>query len=79
MVDFAVRWLQWNGGPDTEIFIRFGIGSDEYYQRLTTAIENDSRLLSTCVRTCGVCAVRSRRRGRFARTPVTLETDLRNE
>lgn len=44
MVDLALRWRQWNGAPEGEIFVHFGVHADEYYRRLSHAIEHDPRL-----------------------------------
>ncbi len=38
MIDFALRWYRWGGGNDQDIFVEFGISSDEFCRRLLEAI-----------------------------------------
>ncbi|MFX1760745.1 DUF3263 domain-containing protein [Rhodococcus sp. As11] len=33
-LDFAVKWRHWNGGPDEDIWVTFGIAPEEYFHRL---------------------------------------------
>jgi len=39
ILNFAVKWLPYGGGSDEEIFIRFGIGPDEYFSRIISAMK----------------------------------------
>ncbi|WP_016692330.1 DUF3263 domain-containing protein [Rhodococcus rhodochrous] len=34
MIDFAVKWRHWNGGPDEDIWVTFGITPENYFHRL---------------------------------------------
>ena len=34
MVAFAVKWRHWNGGPDEDIWVTFGITPENYFRRL---------------------------------------------
>ena len=34
IVEFARKWQQFDGGPDEEIFVTFGLAPDEYFRRL---------------------------------------------
>ncbi|QIX52636.1 DUF3263 domain-containing protein [Rhodococcus sp. DMU1] len=34
MLAFATKWRHWGGGPDEDIFVRFGITSQQFFHRL---------------------------------------------
>ncbi|MFV9431724.1 DUF3263 domain-containing protein [Rhodococcus aetherivorans] len=34
MIAFAVKWRHWNGGPDEDIWVTFGITPENYFHRL---------------------------------------------
>ncbi|MCK0089235.1 hypothetical protein MWU77_00380 [Rhodococcus sp. F64268] len=42
ILEFAVKWLPFGGGSDEDIFVRFGIGPEEYFSRLIEAINTSS-------------------------------------
>lgn len=39
ILDFASTWVPFGGGTDEEIFINFGLGADEYFDRLIKILE----------------------------------------
>lgn len=55
---FAVKWRHWNGGPDEDIFVAFGITPEEYFHRLRRLLtmhrwnQLDPRVLEQLVRIC---------------------------
>ncbi|WP_082900090.1 DUF3263 domain-containing protein [Rhodococcus phenolicus] len=34
MLAFAAKWRHWNGGPDEDIFVEFGVSPTVYFHRL---------------------------------------------
>jgi len=34
MIEFAVKWRHWDGGPDEDIFVEFGIPAYQFFFRL---------------------------------------------
>lgn len=58
MLEFAVKWRHWNGGPDEDIFVVFGIPPEEYFHRLRRLLTKhrwnqlDPRVLVELVRIC---------------------------
>lgn len=42
MVEFAIRWLPFGGGPRGEIFLEFGLSERGYYERLLTLVTHQS-------------------------------------
>lgn len=54
MLEFAIRWLPFGGGPRGEIFLEFGISERTYYDRLLTLVTHQST-----VRTQGAAVVES--------------------
>ncbi|MGC0362662.1 hypothetical protein ABH922_000646 [Rhodococcus sp. 27YEA15] len=41
IVEFARKWRQFDGGPDEEIFVTFGLAPAEYFRRLQSILEAD--------------------------------------
>lgn len=39
MLRFALRWLPFGGGSDSDIFVEFGIPASEFYRRLTVILK----------------------------------------
>lgn len=42
MLRFAIHWLPFGGGSDTDIFIEFGIPASEFYRRLAVILKRQS-------------------------------------
>lgn len=85
MLAFAVKWRHWNGGPDEDIFVSFGITAEEYFHRLRRLLTKhrwnqlDPQILEQLVRICDerlstidIRAVADRERTRFASSPHPL-------
>jgi len=55
---FAVKWRHWNGGPDEDIFVTFGISPEDYFHRLRRLLTKhrwnrlDPQVLTDLVRIC---------------------------
>lgn len=57
MIDFALLWRQWGGGPAEEIFLKFGVVSSEYFRRLESLLPRsglDSGIVGELTRICRV-------------------------
>ncbi|WP_241385022.1 DUF3263 domain-containing protein [Rhodococcus sp. CH91] len=58
MLAFAVKWRHWNGGPDEDIFVAFGITPEEYFHRLRRLLTKhrwnqlDPQILEQLVQIC---------------------------
>ncbi|MEE2030668.1 DUF3263 domain-containing protein [Rhodococcus chondri] len=58
MLAFALKWRHWNGGPDEDIFVAFGITSQEYFHRLRVLLTKhrwnqlEPKTLEQLVRIC---------------------------
>jgi len=58
MLAFAVKWRHWNGGPDEDIFVEFGISAEDYFHRLRRLLTKhrwnrlDPQILEHLVRIC---------------------------
>lgn len=58
MLAFALKWRHWNGGPDEDIFLTFGITSQEYFHRLRRLLTKhrwnqfEPKVLEQLVRIC---------------------------
>ena len=55
MIEFALLWRQWGGGPSEEILIKFGLVSSQYFERLESLLlrinlapETSEELLRIC-------------------------------
>jgi hypothetical protein len=44
LVDFAIKWRHWGGGTAEDIFLEFGLSSDQFFSRLATALTPDGRM-----------------------------------
>jgi hypothetical protein len=66
IVEFARKWQQFDGGPDEEIFVTFGLAPDEYFRRLQ-AILDDGVVALTPPVTGELATVCAHRLGRSAR------------
>jgi hypothetical protein len=42
IVAFAMRWRHWGGGSAEDIFVQFGMSSDQYFRRLYSRLETVS-------------------------------------
>ncbi|MDV6275124.1 DUF3263 domain-containing protein [Rhodococcus erythropolis] len=68
IVEFARKWQQFDGGPDEEIFVTFGLAPDEYFRRLQAILDDGVAALTPPVagEIASVCA---HRLGRSANRP----------
>jgi hypothetical protein len=39
MLDFALSWRRFGGGPDEDIMVRFGLTAPEYFRRLEAVVK----------------------------------------
>ncbi|MGW5153366.1 DUF3263 domain-containing protein [Rhodococcus koreensis] len=42
LIDFAIKWRHWGGGTPEDIFLEFGLSSEQYFSRLATALERNT-------------------------------------
>lgn len=64
IVEFARKWQQFDGGPDEEIFVTFGLAPDEYFRRLQAILDDGAAAALTppvAGELASVCARRLRR------------------
>jgi hypothetical protein len=43
MLEHAMKWRHWNGGPDEDIFVAFGIPSQQYFHRVRRILTGSGR------------------------------------
>jgi hypothetical protein len=43
MLEHAIKWRHWNGGPDEDIFVEFGISAPQYFQRIRRILTGSGR------------------------------------
>ena len=63
IVDFARKWQKFDGGPDEDIFVTFGLEPHEYFRRLKNILDDGSAALDppAVSELATVCAYRLRR------------------
>lgn len=69
MLAFALKWRHWNGGPDEDIFVEFGITPPEFFHRLRVLLTRDrwnrldpvilDQLVKVCDERIGAIDIRS--------------------
>ncbi|MDV6266098.1 DUF3263 domain-containing protein [Rhodococcus globerulus] len=64
IVDFARKWQKFDGGPDEDIFVTFGLEPHEYFRRLKNILNNGNAALDppAASELATVCAHRLRQR-----------------
>ena len=50
MLDFALRWVDFGGGPAEDIFVEFGVSDKVFYQRVGSLISQRRVLESDSLR-----------------------------
>lgn len=61
MLQFALRWLEFCGGPREEIFVEFGISEHEFFRRLHVLLVNRVELVPAArERLLTLCKTRGR-------------------
>ncbi|OZC57157.1 hypothetical protein CH289_04545 [Rhodococcus sp. RS1C4] len=43
ILDFALKWLPWGGGPDEDIMVEFGLSTVQFYSRLQALLDSSTR------------------------------------
>ncbi|MGW6032699.1 hypothetical protein ACWFOS_03505 [Gordonia terrae] len=59
MIEFAQRWMPFNGSADEEIFPTFGLQPDQFYLRVVESLDAQDRRSSAALRS--YCVARARK------------------
>lgn len=43
MIAHALKWRPWNGGPEEDIFVEFGMSATQYFRRVRQLLLGPSR------------------------------------
>ncbi|WP_032364623.1 hypothetical protein [Rhodococcoides fascians] len=71
MLDYAIRWVNSGGGPDTEIFAHFGVPGRVFYRNVLSTLE---RSTASQRETLGVSSILAARIAAVARRRIWISS-----